>query len=68
MLRNKVLINLQLEEIEDEEFIIDQVMTKEVHDMFQSRKKEGFFSILWQYCKMLYVSYYIILYYYINLY
>lgn len=40
MLRNKVLINLLLEEIEDEEIIIDQVMTKEVHDMFQSRKKE----------------------------
>jgi len=46
MLRNKVLINLLLEEIEDEEIIIDQVITKEVHDMFQSRKKEGFFSIL----------------------
>lgn len=46
MLHNKVLINLLLGKIEDEEIIIDQVMTKEVHDMFQSRKKEGFFSIL----------------------
>jgi len=42
MLRNKVLIYLLLEEIEDEEIIIDQFMTKEVHDMFQSRKKKDF--------------------------
>lgn len=34
-----------LEEIEEEEMLIDQVSSKEVHDMFQKRKEEGFFSV-----------------------
>jgi len=34
-----------LEEIEEEEMVIDQVSSKKVHDMFQTRK-EGYFSVL----------------------
>jgi len=42
--KNKVLINMLLEEIEEEEMVIDQVSSKKVHDMFQTRKEEGYFS------------------------
>jgi len=35
-----------LEEIEEEEVFIEQVTTKKVHDMFKTRKEEGFFSVL----------------------
>lgn len=44
--KNKVLINLLLEEIEEKEVIINEVITKKVHDMFQSKKEEEYFSIL----------------------
>ncbi|KAL4149694.1 hypothetical protein QTP88_003575 [Uroleucon formosanum] len=44
--KKKVLINMLLEEIEEEEIVIDQVSSKKVHDMFKKRKEEGFFSVL----------------------
>jgi len=44
--KKKVLINMLLEEIEGEEMLIDQVSSKNVHNMFRKRKEEGFFSVL----------------------
>jgi len=40
--KNKVLITLLLKEIE-EEILIEQVIAKKIHDMFKTRKEEGFF-------------------------
>ncbi|KAL4107178.1 hypothetical protein QTP88_017561 [Uroleucon formosanum] len=44
--KKKILINLLLEEIEKEEIIIEEVMTKSVNDLYLTRKEEGFFSVL----------------------
>ncbi|KAL4132221.1 hypothetical protein QTP88_009421 [Uroleucon formosanum] len=48
--KKKVLLHLLLEEVEEEEMIINHNIlcnkTKKVHEMFQTRKIEGFFNIL----------------------
>lgn len=47
--KNKQIISLLLEEVDEEEMLIKEILsnkTKKVHDMFRARKTEGFFNIL----------------------
>jgi diphthamide synthase subunit DPH2 len=44
--KKKILINLLLKEIGEEDIFIEEVITKRMNDMYSTRKEEGFCSVL----------------------